>query len=142
MSWCNSKACVHAPFEKRAGLAGFCRCRDPKDLPVHIGSAVVDEFCARSFYFFAGYAFASRFFAAACVQEGPTTSSVLLVRSGLATGVFPVIAVAVLLARLPPADRRRRLGTCSIVVYLAFYLPIVATSTVLVKRGPYAMSER
>lgn len=147
-------------------------------LPVHTGSVILDEFCARYVYFFAGYAFASRFFAAASWTQGkPTATVVLLVLWALVNvmlvftpapealtallqpdlgvtgatggwselplislalgfaGVFAVIAVAALLARLPYADWLRWLGAQSIVVYLAFFLPMAVTRTILVKAG-------
>lgn len=147
-------------------------------LPVHTGSVIVDEFCSRYVYFFAGYAFAAQIFAYAhrvqaraaaflCllivwavihgalvftpVPEG--FASLLQPHSGHsgATGGYselPVISlllglagsaaivgVAAHVALIRPMRWLAWLGEHSIVVYLAFFLPMAATRTVLLKTG-------
>jgi uncharacterized membrane protein YcfT len=147
-------------------------------LPVHTGSIIIDEFCGRYVYFFAGYAFAPRIFAVASwAAAKPATTFALLGLWAVAnamlvftpapetlveylqadlgftgathgyselpfislvlgfTGAFAVVAVAALMSRLPYIDGIRWLGAHSIVVYLAFFLPMAATRAVLVKSG-------
>jgi len=124
---------------------------------IHTGSTLVDEFALRYVFFFAGYAFAPRVFAlAAFVRERPLPSLAGLLAWGLVNGLFVargwatlpgislalgfagacgVVTFAALLSRgdyLPPL---RYAGANSIVVYLAFFLPMAATRVALVRSG-------
>ena len=118
---------------------------------------VIDEFAARFVYFFAGYWLASNFFSfASRVQSRPrlTIAALVvwvltndaLVGLGIAglpgvslmlgfAGAGAVIAIAAMLARAKVLDLLRHAGEHSIVVYLAFFLPMAATRTVLLKTG-------
>jgi len=128
-----------------------------ESLPIETGWIMIDEFAARFVYFFAGYWVASHVFTLARgVQAQPLASIAalagwagingLLVAAGYATlpgvslvlgfaGASAVIAVAALLARANVADLLRHAGEHSIVVYLAFFLPMAATRAVLLKTG-------
>jgi uncharacterized membrane protein YcfT len=124
---------------------------------VATGWTVIDEFCARFVYFYGGYLFAGYVFAlsdraraqprlalAALVlwglldgsvvklgfSEWPLVSLVL----GLA-GACAVVTVATLLARTHWLDFLRFCGQHSIVIYLAFFLPMAATRTLLLRTG-------
>ncbi len=124
---------------------------------IETGSTVIDEFCARYVYFFAGYAFAPRVFALAArvsAHPWPALAGLLVwgvlneaaVTYGVAAepglslllgfaGASAVVAFAALLARgdyLPPF---RYAGAHSIVVYLAFFLPMAATRVAFLKLG-------
>jgi uncharacterized membrane protein YcfT len=147
-------------------------------LPVHTGSIIVDEFCARFVWFYAGYALAPQIFRfAAWVRANPgKTFAAIAVWApvngllafttcpehiapwlqpdigtsgaigGLAElpfvslllaipGIGVVIAVASLVAGAPWSRWLTWLGSHSIVVYLAFFLPMAVTRTVLLKLG-------
>jgi len=124
---------------------------------IHTGYTMVDEFTDRYVYFFAGYAFSARVFAfAAWVRANPAAGIAGLLVWGVANGVIvvagysllpgvslllgfagamAVIAFAALLSRrdlLPPL---RYAGANSIVVYLAFFLPMAATRVIFIKFG-------
>ncbi len=124
---------------------------------IETGWTVIDEFAARYVYFFAGYAFAPQIFEFAAKVRGKAAVTLcglvvwgilngLAVGYGVAAlagvslvlgfaGACAVIAFAVLLARgdlLPPL---RYAGANSIVIYLAFFLPMAATRTVMLKLG-------
>jgi uncharacterized membrane protein YcfT len=125
--------------------------------PIHTGSTVIDEFAARFVYFYAGYILAERIFAyAAAVQARPALSINLLsvwmllnqfVVSqgwselpgvGLALGFLgaaAVVAVAALIAMGDWFAALRYLGRNSLVIYLAFFLPMAVSRTVLMKSG-------
>jgi uncharacterized membrane protein YcfT len=126
--------------------------------PIHTGWTAIDEFAARFVYFYAGYAFAPAAFAlAARVAATPRVASAGLlvwgivnaaaVASGVAMlpgvslalgflGAAAVIAVVALLADAPRIGAvLRHLGERSIVVYLAFFLPMAATRAVLLRTG-------
>ncbi len=150
--------------------------------PVHSGWVMVDEFCGRFVYFFAGYAFAPAIFRAAdrlrrrpllglagllawalveymlvftpapesllafvaptgdllggrgAVSDLPVVSLLL----GLA-GALAIISTSSLLSLLPAKNPLHRalswLGAHSIVVYLAFFLPMAVARTTLMKSG-------
>ena len=143
-------------------------------LPVHTGSVIFDEFCARYVYFFAGYALATRIFDLAdrvAAHRGravaalagwalingwlvftPAPSALALLQSGggggaglaslpgisLALGIagaMAIITVSALVASAPWSRWLSWLGAHSIVVYLAFFLPMAITRTVLIKTG-------
>jgi uncharacterized membrane protein YcfT len=118
---------------------------------------VIDEFCARFVYFYSGYLFADQVFAwsdrararpalalaglAAWalingglvefgVSEWPLISLVL----GLA-GAGAIVTLGTLLARAHWLNFLRYCGEHSIVIYLAFFLPMATTRTVLLRAG-------
>ena len=121
------------------------------------GWTVIDEFAARFVYFYTGYLFAPRIFAlAALVQARPAIAALALVAWGLLEGfaVFggyselplvslalgligacAVVSVAALLAKLHLFDPLRYCGENSIVIYLAFFLPMASTRVLLLKSG-------
>lgn len=125
--------------------------------PVATGWTAIDEFAARFVYFYAGYAFATQAFGFAELIRanhrlavsgliGWALTNGVLVWSGMSewplvslalgfAGAFAVIAVAALLAELKAVDALRTCGEHSIVIYLAFFLPMAATRTLLLKTG-------
>ncbi len=124
---------------------------------VETGSVIVDEFASRFVFFYAGYALAPWIFAfASKVREMPQValgalilwalvngwaveagiSAVPFVSLGLgAVGALAVVTVSALLAGTPLAAPLRYAGASSIVVYLAFFLPMAASRTVLLNYG-------
>lgn len=156
----------------------FCWAAFLEILPVHTGSVLFDEFCARYVYFFAGYAFAAHVFALARRFDATPSSALVYLAlwaplnallvftpapealafllqpesgqtgglGGLAelpliglalgfAGAVAIVAVAVLAVRSVRAAWLSWLGAHSIVIYLAFFLPMAATRTVLVRLG-------
>ncbi len=125
--------------------------------PVETGYTMIDEFAARYVYFFAGYWLARNWFTlAARAQEQPALAIAGLAVWAIANGVMvalgyaslpffslalgfagaaAVVALSALLARVKWLDLLRYAGEHSIVVYLAFFLPMAATRTVLLKTG-------
>jgi uncharacterized membrane protein YcfT len=123
--------------------------------PIHTGSVIVDEFASRFVFFYAGYALAHAVFAfASRVQEMPQVAlgGLLLwallnggvVEAGLADaplvslglaglGAMAVVSVSALLAATPVAAPLRYLGANSIVIYLAFFLPMAVSRILLLK---------
>jgi len=123
--------------------------------PIATGHTVIDEFAGRFVYFYAGYLFAPYIFqvAAWARRNGAAALAGLLlwgllnatfVHFGLAelpfvslglgfAGAGAVILTAVLLARLPWSRFIRFLGQNSIVVYLAFFLPMAVSRAVLLR---------
>jgi uncharacterized membrane protein YcfT len=128
-------------------------------LPIHTGWIVIDEFAARFVYFFAGYWLAPLVFRAAdqlwarnvfavlallyiwstghslAMIHGFADTPVMSLVLGFA-GAGAVITTAVLLARSGLANGLRYLGANSIVVYLAFFLPMAITRTLGLKLLP------
>lgn len=146
-------------------------------LPIDTGWIMIDEFCARFVYFYAGYALAPQFFrladwvashkriamiglivwavleyklvftpvpefgqSALSAQAGGLGGYSELPFISLFLGFLGAIAIvsgSSLLAQLSQANYTRRilsyLGAHSIVVYLAFFLPMAATRIVLLK---------
>ena len=124
---------------------------------VSTGWTVVDEFASRFVYFYTGYLFASRIFAlAAFVEARPALAVAGLVVWALVDGfaVFAgysqlpvlslalgligagaVVSISALLAKASGFDSLRFCGRNSIVIYLAFFLPMAATRTLLLKTG-------
>lgn len=121
---------------------------------------VIDEFCARFVYFFAGYWAASLVFAlsdrargkpavalaalvlwasinATLVEHGVSELPGISLALGFA-GAFAIVVAATLLARRRWLDFLRYCGEHSIVIYLAFFLPMAATRTLLLKTGAIA----
>jgi uncharacterized membrane protein YcfT len=121
------------------------------------GWTAIDEFCARFVYIYSGYLFADLVFAmsdrarahpslalaglalwavvngglvAMGVNEWPLVSLAL----GL-TGACAIITMGTLLARMNWLNALRFCGVHSIVIYLAFFLPMAATRTLLLKTG-------
>jgi uncharacterized membrane protein YcfT len=132
---------------------------------INTGSTVIDEFASRYVYFLSGYLFASSIFALAAWADAhkrvalaglaawavaealltfvPTpfvnyanyaSLPVVSLAAGFA-GAFAVVVGASLLSQLRSTDWLRYCGRNSIVVYLAFFLPMAATRTVIVRTG-------
>jgi uncharacterized membrane protein YcfT len=124
---------------------------------VATGWTVIDEFAARFVYFYSGYLFANYVFAwsdrarahprlalaalalwalvngslvASGFSEGPLISLAL----GLA-GAGAIVTLGTLLARAHWLNFLRYCGEHSIVIYLAFFLPMAATRTLLLRTG-------
>ena len=126
---------------------------------VATGWTVIDEFCARYVYFYAGYIFANQFFAlsdraragpgwaligltlwaivnAAMVYDGGSELALVSLLLGFA-GAAAIIVAGTLLARKQWMDWLRFCGEHSIVIYLAFFLPMAVTRAVLLKFAPF-----
>jgi uncharacterized membrane protein YcfT len=124
---------------------------------VATGWTVIDEFCARFVYIYSGYLFANAVFALsdrarahprlalaalalwAAVDGGLVTLGVsewpvISLMLGLA-GACAIITIGTLLARMNWLGALRFCGEHSIVIYLAFFLPMAATRTLLLKTG-------
>jgi uncharacterized membrane protein YcfT len=122
------------------------------------GWTVIDEFCARFVYFHSGYLFATYVFAwsdRARVRPGLALAGVgawALINGGLVefglsewpvislvlglAGAGAIIILGTLLARAHRLNFLRYCGEHSIVIYLAFFLPMAATRTLLLRAGP------
>ncbi len=129
-------------------------------LPIETGWILIDEFAARFVYFFAGHWLASQIFQYAdhvrrmpllitlpalaawvlvngmLVFGGASHLPLISLLLGLA-GAGAVIAIGVLLSRSNFASVFRYLGANSIVVYLAFFLFMAGTRSVLIKVAPW-----
>lgn len=138
-----------AMFAIAAGLQAFP--------PPEVNRTIIDEFWVRYVYFYAGYAFAPLFFSLAeKVAASPAraigalllwaAANEILVNTGLApmpgialalglAGAGAVITVAALLADAGRAEWLRYMGEHSIVVYLAFYWPMMLMRIALVAIG-------
>lgn len=125
--------------------------------PIETGWTVIDEFAARFVYFYTGYLFAPRIFAlAALVQARPVAAGVGLAVWGLVdavavfagyselpfvslglglVGAAAVVSVSALLAKAAMFAPLRFCGQRSIVIYLAFFLPMASTRVLLLKTG-------
>jgi uncharacterized membrane protein YcfT len=126
-------------------------------LRVTTGWTVIDEFCARFVYIYSGYLFADYVFAlsdrarrypalalaalavwviveASFVALGWSELRGVSLMLGLA-GACAVITTGTLLARRGLFDFLRFCGEHSIVIYLAFFLPMAATRTLMLKIG-------
>jgi uncharacterized membrane protein YcfT len=126
---------------------------------VHIvtGWTVIDEFCARFVYIYTGYLFAELVFALSdrararpmlalaglalwaladggLVAFGYSEWPLISLALGLA-GACAIITAGTLLARMRWMNFFRFCGAHSIVIYLAFFLPMAATRTLLLKTG-------
>lgn len=121
------------------------------------GIDVVDEFAAYFVYFYAGYVLAPLIFRTAERLEaaprlalaglaGWAAINLMAVQSGVAdwpvvdlalgfAGAGAVVACSVLLTRFDWAGALRYCGEQSIVIYLAFTIPMAITRTVLLKLG-------
>ena len=124
---------------------------------IHTGYTVIDEFASRFVYFYTGYVLAPRIFALAkAVGAQPEMALAGLVAWGLVNGLLvfngfaelpfvslalglmgavAVVSVSVLLAKSDLASPLRYCGRNSIVIYLAFFLPMAASRAVLLKTG-------
>jgi uncharacterized membrane protein YcfT len=125
--------------------------------PIETGWTAIDEFAGRFVYFYTGYLFAPRIFAlAAQVQrQWPAAiaglliwavldatlvfsgwSELLFVSLGLGlAGAAAVVAFSALLAMSHLFEPLRFCGRNSIVIYLAFFLPMAITRTLLLRWG-------
>jgi uncharacterized membrane protein YcfT len=124
---------------------------------VATGWTVIDEFCARFVYFYSGYLFAQYVFAlsdrararpelalaglaawalinAGLVMAGYSERPLISLLLGL-SGACAIITVGTLLARTHWLNSLRFCGEHSIVIYLAFFLPMAATRTLLLDSG-------
>jgi uncharacterized membrane protein YcfT len=124
---------------------------------IETGWTVIDEFANRFVYFYTGYIFAPHVFAlAARVQREPSAPltglcvwalfNAAMVIAGFANrpfvslvlgliGAGAVVVVAALIAKSDAVRPLRYCGQNSIVIYLAFFLPMAATRTALLKTG-------
>jgi len=122
---------------------------------IDTGWTAVDEFAGRLVYFYTGYLLASRVFAlAASVQAHPVSAALglalwavvngALVYAGVAglplvslalglVGAAAVVCVSALMAKAKLFDPVRYCGRNSIVIYLAFFLPMAITRALLIK---------
>jgi uncharacterized membrane protein YcfT len=126
-------------------------------LPVNTGWTVIDETASRFVYFYSGYLFAPHIFryvdwvlansrtatvgllawaAMEAAVVGAGISELPLI--GLALGFVGALAVATFAGLLSRSDLMAPLRYCgqnSIVIYLAFFLPMAAARVVLLKTG-------
>ncbi|NEW91893.1 acyltransferase family protein [Rhodopseudomonas sp. BR0M22] len=130
-----------------------------ESLHLTTGWMVPDEFCARFFYFYTGYLFASQVFAlsdsararpvlallglavwavinAVLVHVGAADLPVISLLLGLA-GACAIITVGTLLAEKRWLDGLRFCGEHSIVIYLAFFLPMATSRALLLKYAAF-----
>ena len=121
------------------------------------GWTVIDEFCSRFVYFYSGYLFANIVFAwsdrarahpawalvglavwalvnGGLVELGFSEWPLISLALGLA-GAGAIITSGTLLARMQWLTFLRYCGEHSIVIYLAFFLPMAATRTLLLRTG-------
>ncbi|QWG23122.1 acyltransferase family protein [Bradyrhizobium sediminis] len=124
---------------------------------ISTGWTVIDEFCARFVYFYSGYLFAGLVFAwsdrararpawalaglalwalvnGSLVELGFSEWPLVSLALGLA-GALAIVTAGTLLARAHWLNFLRYCGEHSIVIYLAFFLPMAATRTLLLKTG-------
>jgi uncharacterized membrane protein YcfT len=122
---------------------------------ISTGWTVIDEFAARSVYFYSGYLFASQVFKlsdrararprlalaglaawaminAAIVHAGCSEWPMISLLLGLA-GACAIVVTGTLLARMQWLNSLRYCGEHSIVIYLAFFLPMAIIRTLLLK---------
>jgi uncharacterized membrane protein YcfT len=122
------------------------------------GWTVIDEFCARFVYFYSGYWFASYVFALSDRARARPSLALAglvlwaLINGGLVylgfserplvslslglSGACAIVTLGTLLARVHWLTALRFCGEHSIVIYLAFFLPMAATRTLLLHAGP------
>lgn len=125
--------------------------------PIHTGWTVIDEFASRFVFFYSGYIFAPRIFEFARWVIDNARVSVLaiagwavlngvMVFTGFAAlpvvtlvlgfvGAGAIVAIGALLSQFRLADFVRYSGANSIVIYLAFFIPMAATREVLIRVG-------
>ncbi len=125
---------------------------------IQTGCTAIDEFCARFVYFYSGYLCAEYVFALSdrararpalalaglalwalanggLVYFGSSEWPLVSLLLGL-SGACAIIVIGTLLARAHRLDFLRFCGEHSIVIYLAFFLPMAATRTLLLRAGP------
>jgi uncharacterized membrane protein YcfT len=124
---------------------------------IQTGSILIDEFASRFVYFYSGYILARFVFALADEAAGDRATALtglalwavlnwFLVFHGWAdlpfvslglgfAGALAIVTTANLLLPTPVARIFRWLGEHSIVVYLAFFLPMAASRAALLKSG-------
>ncbi|WP_047307657.1 acyltransferase family protein [Rhodopseudomonas palustris] len=130
-----------------------------ESLHISTGWMVPDEFCSKFFYFYTGYLFARQVFAlsdaargrpvmalaglaswavinAAVVFLGWADLPLVSLLLGLA-GACAIITAGTLLAEKRWLDGVRFCGEHSIVIYLAFFLPMAISRTLLLKFAPF-----
>ncbi|MGH6771340.1 MAG: acyltransferase family protein [Xanthobacteraceae bacterium] len=127
---------------------------------IETGYTVIDEFASRFVYFYTGYILAPRIFALAThVQNQPETALAGLTVWGLVNGVLvfnaystlplvslslglagaaAVVSISALMAKSDLFKPLRYCGEHSIVIYLAFFLGMAASRTILLKTGVIA----
>ncbi len=125
--------------------------------PIETGYTMIDEFASRYVYFFAGYWLAQNWFwLAERAQAKPVLAIAglsvwaiingVMVAMGYASmpffslalgfaGAAAVVAFSALLTKVKWLELLRYAGENSIVIYLAFFLPMAATRIVLLKTG-------
>ncbi|WP_350335872.1 acyltransferase family protein [Coralliovum pocilloporae] len=125
--------------------------------PIHTGSEIIDQFAGRFVFFYAGYLFADRIFDFAdWVRSHTIEALAILTAWSVVNGVFvfggyshlpvvslmlggfgavAVISVSALLSKMNLMAPLRYLGQNSIVIYLAFFLPMAVSRIVLLKLG-------
>ncbi|MEZ5788313.1 MAG: acyltransferase family protein [Xanthobacteraceae bacterium] len=125
--------------------------------PIATGSIVIDEFASRFVYFYTGYLAAQQVFAFTKAAQGHVAIGLfgllvwgvvngILVFAGYAdlpfvslalgfAGAMAVVTLSALLAKSDLFAPVRYCGRNSIVIYLAFFLPMAATRTILIKSG-------
>jgi uncharacterized membrane protein YcfT len=124
---------------------------------VATGWTVIDEFCARFVYIYSGYLFAGAVFAlsdrararpalaiaglvlwafvnGSLVKFGFSEWPLISLTLGLA-GACSIVTIGTLLARAHWLTALRFCGEHSIVIYLAFFLPMATTRTLLLRTG-------
>ncbi len=124
---------------------------------ISTGWTVIDEFCSRFVYFYAGYLFADVVFAwsdrararpvlalmglalwavinGGLVEFGFSEWPLISLALGLA-GAGAIITLGTLLARMQWLNFLRYCGEHSIVIYLVFFLPMAASRTLLLQTG-------
>ncbi len=128
--------------------------------PVETGWVAIDEFAARYVYFFAGYWLAEYFFTLARTGQSHRALTAIglagwaffngtLVAAGFAglpfisllmgfAGAMAVITFSALLAKARLFDWLRHAGEHSLMIYLAFFLPMAASRVLLLKTGVIA----
>jgi uncharacterized membrane protein YcfT len=128
--------------------------------PIASGWTLIDEFAGRFVYFYTGYILAPHLFRLARhVETVPVRTMVALLAWALLNGVLvltgyaelpvlslilgllgaaAIVCLSALLAKSDLAGSLRYCGSHSIVIYLAFFLPMAATRTVLLKSGVIA----
>jgi uncharacterized membrane protein YcfT len=129
---------------------------------IHTGSTVIDEFASRFVFFYTGYICATRIFTMAeTVQRAPAWGLAGLFAWGVVNGLLvfnsyagkplaelplvsltlglagaaAVVALSALMAKSDVFRPLRYCGKNSIVIYLAFFLPMAASRTLLLKTG-------
>jgi uncharacterized membrane protein YcfT len=122
---------------------------------LNTGWTTIDEFASRFVFFYTGYLFSKHVFVlaeavrrnpgfalagvgawaltdAGLVYVGMSEWPVISLALGIA-GACAIITIATLLARVKWIDAIRYCGEHSIVIYLAFFLPMASTRTLLLK---------